>query len=202
MQIVDVRNLIYVACVLTVVGQLALGPGAIAAPAGGADVPPGALARATIALEGQTGGKVLEIRLADEKGAPNFEAVVKQRDHLVYMRIASPHSEVTEISVSELPHWMTDYRLEAYMRSIEKAKVALADAVVQAEERSGAPAIGAGLARPIDGSNGVLAYYVETSKSGKRLLSAIDAQSGAFVSNPESLYEPHTPVKLARRFAP
>jgi hypothetical protein len=31
---------------------------------------------------------------------------------------------------------------------------------------------------------------------------AIDATTGAFIANPEELYEPHTPVDLARRIAP
>jgi uncharacterized membrane protein YkoI len=202
MRIFNVMKAIPVACVLTVIGQLALSPAAVAARAGGADVPPRALANATMALEQQTGGKVLEIRLADEKGAPNFEAAVKQNDAIVYMRIATPSNDVTEINISELPQWMTDYKLTAYMRSIDKAKVPLPDAIVQAEEHSAAPAIGAGLARPLDGTNAVLAYYVETIKGDKRVLSAIDAQTGAFISDPKSLYEPHTPVKLPRRLAP
>ena len=202
MKIFNVMKAITIMCVLAVIGQLALSPTAIAARAGGVDVPPRALAHATMALEQQTGGKVLEIRLADEKGAPNFEAAVKQKDAIVYMRIASPSDDITEISISELPQWMTDYKLEAYMRSIDKAKVPLADAIVHAEEQAAAPAIGAGLARPLDGTNAVLAYYVELNKGEKRLLSAVDAQTGVSIENPESLYQPHTPVKLARRFAP
>lgn len=202
MRMSNVVKAIAAACVLAVLSPLALSPAAVAARASGADVPPRALAHATMALEKQTGGKVLEIRLADEKGAPNFEAAVKQNDAVVYMRIASPSNEVTEIAISELPQWMTDYKLQAYMRSIDKAKVPLSDAIVQVEEHFAAPAIGAGLARPLNGTNAVLAYYVETTKGDKRVLSAIDAQTGAFIANPESLYEPHTPVKLARRLAP
>jgi hypothetical protein len=31
---------------------------------------------------------------------------------------------------------------------------------------------------------------------------AVDAMTGAFIANPDELYEPHTPVDLARRLAP
>jgi osmotically-inducible protein OsmY len=117
------------------------------------------------------------------------------------MRVASVGDTVTEIKVGDLPAWLVDYHLEVYMRSIDKAEVPLTDAILRAEERASAPAIGAGLAKPLSGSNAVLAYYVETMASGKRRVLAIDAKNGTFISNPESLYEPHTPVKLARRLA-
>src|SRR5882757_1323487 len=50
-------------------------------------LPMGALAHAAMALEQQTGGKVLEIRLMDAKGEPAFEAAVAQGDSIVYLRI-------------------------------------------------------------------------------------------------------------------
>jgi hypothetical protein len=67
-----------------------------------------------------------------------------------------------------------------------------------AEERASAPAIGAGLAKPLSGTNAVLAYWVETIKDRDRERLAVDARSGAFIANPEALYVPYTPVKLAR----
>jgi uncharacterized membrane protein YkoI len=188
--------------VLAIVGQLALLPCAMARTTGPAPVvPQGALAHAAMAVETDTGGKVLEIRLVDETGAPAFEAAISKGDALLYMRVGSVDETVTEIKVSNLPAWLVNYHLEAYMRSIDKAAVPLVNAIMRAEERASAPAIGAGLAKPLSGTNAVLAYYVETMASGKRQLFAIDAKSGAFISNPESLYEPHTPVKLARRLA-
>ena len=41
-------------------------------------VPMGALAHAARALEQDTNGKILEIRLTDEAGAPAFEAAIAQ----------------------------------------------------------------------------------------------------------------------------
>lgn len=187
-----------VGCVLTLLSELMLNSGAAARDAEPL-VMPRALAHAAMEMEESTGGKVLEIRLADEKGTPVFEAAIKKDDGIVYMRIESVSDDVTEIEVADLPAWLLNYHLEAYMRSIDKAKVPLTDAIVKAEEYASAPAIGAGLAKPLSGTNAVLAYYVETIKGNRRQLTAVDAQTGAFVANPDSLYEPRTPVKLARR---
>ena len=161
----------------------------------------GALAHATMAVEENVGGKALEIRLVDETGEPVFESAVKQEDHIVYMRI-EPHDLVTEIEVSDLPPWLGNYKLDAYMRSIERAKVPLTKAIMDAEQRAKAPAIGAGIMKPLSGTNAVLAYYIEAMKGKKRELLAVDAQTGLPIANPDALYEPHTPVKLARRLAP
>jgi uncharacterized membrane protein YkoI len=150
------------------------------------------------ALERATGGKVLEIRLVDEKGEERFESVVAKDDQLIYMGVNLVTDNVTEISVKQLPEWMLNWRLTAYMKSIEKAKVPLAEAVARAEEATGAPAIGAGLAKPLSGTNSVLAYNVEVLKNGKRGRVAIDASNGARIANPEALYEPWTPVRLLR----
>ena len=185
---------------LAVLSQLAPGTSASAR-----DVEPvvemGALAHAAGALEDSTGGKVLEIRLADETGVAAFEAAVSKGDAVVYLRIAAVSDDVTEIKVSELPPWLLNYKLEAYMRSIEKAQVPLGDAIMKAEVHAAAPAIGAGLAKPLSGTTAVLAYFVETINGGKRELLAVDARSGVFIANPDALYEPYTPVKLARRLA-
>ncbi len=164
-------------------------------------VPLGALAHAAATTEAITGGKVLEVRLADEAGAPAFEAAVSKGDGVVYLHIAAPDDHVTEIDVKDLPAWLLDYHLEAYMRSIEKAQVPLAVAIMKAEARASAPAIGAGLAKPLGATNAVLAYYIETIGAGKRQTFAIDAKTGAFIENPDELFEPHTPVKLVKRLA-
>ncbi|MEA3176524.1 MAG: hypothetical protein QOI59_47 [Gammaproteobacteria bacterium] len=165
-------------------------------------VPMGALAHAAKALEQDTNGKILEIRLTDEAGAPAFEAAIAKDDALVYMRIESLSDNVTEIKVRDLPPWLLNYHLEAYMRSIVKAVVPLEQAIVKAEARAHAPAIDAGVAKPLSGTNAVLAYFVETTKGKSRGQFAVDAMTGAFIANPDELYEPHTPVDLARRLAP
>lgn len=165
-------------------------------------VPMGALAHAARALEQNTNGKILEIRLTDEAGAPAFEAAIAKDDAVIYMRIESVGDNVTEIKVRDLPPWLLNYHLEAYMRSIAKAVVPLERAIVKAESRAHAPAIDAGVAKPLSGTNSVLAYFVETAEAKARAQFAVDATTGAFFSNPDELYEPHTPIALSRRLAP
>jgi hypothetical protein len=163
-------------------------------------VPMGALAHATQELERATQGRVLEIRLMDERGEPKFEAAVAREDAVVYMRIASVADEATEIAVSELPPWLTSYKMQNYMKLIARAKVPLAEAIRRVEAADKAPAVGGGVAKPLGAA--AFAYYVETMKGAKRKLNAVDGATGALIANPEAVYEHWTPVKLLRRMAP
>jgi uncharacterized membrane protein YkoI len=189
------------ATVLAILSLLALSPSSAARDAGPV-VPMGALAHAVGAIEGDIGGKVLEIRLENVAGPPGFEAALAKGDGVLYMHVGSVSDDVTQIEVRNLPPWLLDYHLEAYMRSIDKAEVPLTSAILRAEERSGGAAIGAGLAKPLGGTNAVLAYFVETIQDHRRESLAVDARTGAFIENPQSLYEARTPVDLARRLAP
>jgi uncharacterized membrane protein YkoI len=157
------------------------------------------LSHAVQALESKTGGKVLEVRLSDEPGDPAFDAVIVKGDDLLYMHIAAPSDAVTSIEIKQLPEWMVGRELTAYMKSIQQARVPLARAISIAERSANSPAIGAGLAAPLSGTNAVLAYNVEMMKAGKRERIAIDAISGAPIANPDGLYASWTPVKLVRR---
>ena len=168
----------------------------------GTVVPIGALAHAADAFQEETGGKVLEIRLADTAGAADFEAAVLKNGGVLYMRIASPDEHVTEIDVKNLPPWLLNYHLEAYARSAVRAQVPIREAIAKAEKRNDAPAIDAGIAKPLGGDNAVLAYFVETLNGSRREDLAVDATTGVFIENPQSLFETHTPVELARRLAP
>jgi hypothetical protein len=165
-------------------------------------VPIGALAHAADVFQEDTGGKVLEIRLSDTAGAPDFEAALLKNGGVLYMRIASPDAHVTEIDVKSLPPWLLNYHLEAYSRSAERAQVPIQVAIAKAEKRNDAPAIDAGIAKPLGGDNAVLAYFVETLNGSRREDLAVDATTGVFIENPQSLFETHTPVELARRLAP
>jgi uncharacterized membrane protein YkoI len=163
-----------------------------------ADMSGPSLAKAVDALEAATGGKVLEIRFVDEKGHERFESVVAKPDGVIYMAVNPVSEDVTEIAIKKLPAWMLNWKLTEYVKSIEKANLPLSKVVAQAEAQAKAPAIGAGLARPLSGANQVLAYNVELLKDGKRERIAIDATSGAKIANPDELYVPWTPVKLVR----
>jgi hypothetical protein len=109
--------------------------------------------------------------------------------------------QVTQIDVSDLPPWLIDFHLEAYGRTASKTRVPLDEAIVSAEARALAPAVDAGIAKPIEGTNAVPAYFVQTAKGGRQHLLAVDAQTGAFIANPDELYAAHKPVDLARRLA-
>jgi hypothetical protein len=163
-----------------------------------AEMTAASLAKAVDALEAATGGKVLEIRSVDEKGHERFESVVAKPDQIIYMAVDPVTESVTKIAIKELPAWMLNWKLTEYVSSIEKATVPLAKAITNAEAMAGAPAIGAGLAKPLSGTNQVLAYYIELLKGGKPRLIAIDATSAAKIANPEVLYESWTPVRLVR----
>jgi hypothetical protein len=163
-----------------------------------ADMTAASLSKAVDALEAATGGKVLEIRSMDEEGHERFESVVAKPDQVIYMAVDPVTENVTKIAIKELPAWMLNWKLTEYVSSIEKATVPLAKAITNAEAMAGAPAIGAGLAKPLSGTNQVLAYYIELLKGGKPRLIAIDATSAAKIANPEVLYESWTPVRLVR----
>jgi hypothetical protein len=150
-------------------------------------------------LEHGTGGKVLEIRLSDEPGEISFDAVIAKGEDLLDLHIAGVNDTVTSIDIAQLPEWMVGRKLTEYMRSIYKAKLPLADAIGMAERKAKEPAVGAGLAKPLSGSNAVLAYNVEVMKGQKRERIALDAITGAPIANPDQLYEEWSPVKLAQR---
>jgi uncharacterized membrane protein YkoI len=157
------------------------------------------LSHAVQVLERKVDGKVLEVRLSDERGDPSFDAVIVKGDDLLYMHITALGDDVTSIEIKQLPDWMVGRELTAYMKSILQARVPLTRAIAIAERAANKPAIGAGLAAPLSGTNAVLAYNVEVMKAGKRERIAIDAVSGAPIADPQGLYAAWTPVKLVRR---
>ena len=184
--------------IFLMVVAIALAAGIGPALTDAADMIAASLSKAVDSLEAATGGKVLEIRFVDEKGHERFESVVAKPDQVIYMAVDPVTENVTKIAIKELPAWMLNWKLTEYVSSIEKATVPLAKAITKAEAMGGAPAIGAGLAKPLSGANQVLAYNIELLKGGKRQLIAINATSGAKIANPEALYESWTPVRLAR----
>src|ERR1700721_2607788 len=100
---------------------ITLAAGLVSRQTGAADIPGTAFPKAVSALEGSTGGKVLEIRFVDEKGRERFESVVAQPNEVIYLAVNPVTDDVTKIAVKELPTWMLNWKLTAYVRSIEKA---------------------------------------------------------------------------------
>ena len=145
--------------VFLMVVAIALAAGIGPALTDAADMTAAPLSKAVDALEAATGGKVLEIRFVDEKGHERFESVVAKPDQVIYMAVDPVTENVTKIAIKELPAWMLNWKLTEYVSSIEKATVPLAKAITKAEAMAGAPAIGAGLAKPLSGANQVRVSY-------------------------------------------
>jgi uncharacterized membrane protein YkoI len=155
------------------------------------------LVDAITAIERATGGRVLEIQFAVRNGTVGYDAVVAKGDEISGMTIAAaPNAKVVVITETDIPEWIAGWRLRADKRSIEKAKLSLAQAVAMAQKMAGGPAVAAGLAKPLSGSNAVLAYNVQVLKGREPMLVAIDAQSGSRIANPDALYDPWDPMRL------
>lgn len=156
------------------------------------------LTDAIAAVEDAIGGKILEIRFLKGIGK-GYEAVVAKKHELINVRENPLTKHVTVITVEETPAWMLDWKLRADIRSIEKAKVPLAEAVKTAEAIAHAPAIDAGLAKPLTPDNAVLAYNIEVAKNGKPERVVIDATTNSVIANPDGLLDPWTPEKLVEK---
>lgn len=158
----------------------------------------GTLAHATEATERITRGQVLEIRQLGVADGPAFAAAVSLSDTVLYLRIVPVMGLVTELDDSERPLWLMNYGMQAPVRGIARGEVSLVEAILKAEQDAHAPAIAAGVAKPLRGGT-VFAYYVETAHDRARQLLAMDAQTGAVVANPDAALEPWYRVSLRRR---
>jgi hypothetical protein len=152
------------------------------------------LTDAIAAIEQASGGKVLEIRFNYRPGVVGYDAVVAKNAVISHVHIAAaPPHKVVAIAETDRPAWMVNWILKADMRSIQQAKLPLTDAVAKAEQIAGAPAVDAGLAKPLTGDNAVLAYNVEVIKDGKPRRIVIDAMTGDSIANPDSLLDTWSP---------
>ena len=148
---------------------------------------------AVVAAEKFSGGRVLEIRFRTHHGVPGFDAVVAKNRAFSHLRIDIPSNRVAVIAETEIPAWMASWVLKADARSLEKARLHLADAVLKAEEIADAPAVDAGIAKPLTGDNAVLAYDVEVIRNNRPERVVIDAVTGLKIADPDQLLEGWTP---------
>src|SRR5258708_39069622 len=112
------RNRITLVAVLVGVIVLtgALAPNPLARAADTAPVVPmGALAHAARTLGQSTNGKILEIRLTDEAGAPAVEAPICKEGAPIFMRIESRRENVPEVKMKNLPPWLLNYYLDGHI---------------------------------------------------------------------------------------
>ena len=151
------------------------------------------LPRAIAAAETFSGGRVLEIRFGAHNGVPAFDAVIAKGQAFSHLRIAIPSNVTTVIAETDLPAWMADWVLKADARSLEKAKLHLVDGVLKAEDIAAAPAVDAGIAAPLTGSNAVLAYNVQVIKDNRPERVVIDAVTGLKIADPQPLLNTWTP---------
>jgi hypothetical protein len=158
------------------------------------------LTDAIAVVEHATNGKILEIRFLHGPGK-GYEAVVAKKDAIINVRENPLTSDVTVIEAEAVPVWMADWKLRQDVKSIEKAKVPLADGVRTAENSARAPAIDAGIAKPLSADNAVLAYNVEVDKNGKPVRVVVDATTGQIIADPEPLLVSWTPEELFEKTA-
>jgi hypothetical protein len=177
-----------------------LGPGRIASAASSqaqnpwANVTDTGLTDAIAAIEETTGGKVLEIRFHNDPVAVDYDAVVGKGPVISHVHIAAaPEHKVAVIAETNVPVWMVNWVLRADMASIQKAKLSLTEAVRKAQQMTAAPAVDAGIAKPLTADNAVLAYNIEVVKNGKPQRVVIDAQTGDRIANPDALLDTWSP---------
>ncbi|MDB5418001.1 MAG: hypothetical protein JWP50_1420 [Phenylobacterium sp.] len=151
---------------------------------------------AIAAVEAFGGGRVLEIRFGVPHGVPGFDAVVAKAGAFGRVRIDLPSNRATVIADTEVPAWMASWVLKADASSLSKAKLRLADAVLMAEKMTGAPAVDAGIAKPLSGGNAVLAYDVEVIRGGRPERVVIDAVTSQRIADPQPLLEGWTPEQV------
>ena len=152
------------------------------------------------ATETASGGRVLEIRFRTWEGAVGFTAVVANRDDTVsHVSVAIPELKVVVIAAADIPDWMAPWQVRADKRSIWKAKIPLADAVVMAQQMTGGVPVDAGLAKPLTADNAVLAYNIEIVKDGRPQRVVIDAETGRKIANPDAILEAWKPEDALMR---
>ena len=150
---------------------------------------PGALPSAITAIEGASGGKVVEIRFNNVGGVPGYDVVVAKGSQISFQRFAKPSDGLITLTDKTEPAWMLKWRAREDVSLVSAAKVSLADAVRTAEaQRGGAPAIAAGMAKSATGANtDVKAYNVAILKDGVQHRVAIDSATGEVIANPRML---------------
>jgi uncharacterized membrane protein YkoI len=138
------------------------------------------------AVQQSTGGKVVEIRFAQQNGKPGYHTVVAQNGQVQFGRIEPPSKNVTELTTR--PDWMLKWGQKTDVQLATKAKVSLSQAVHTAESQIGAPALAAGMARSAsDPNSDVHAYNVLLDNNGSIERVAVDSATGEMISDPGQL---------------
>jgi len=156
-----------------------------AAAVQGLNLQSGSLPRAIAIIETKTGGKVMDIQVANNGGQPVYDAVVVKPGKVGTARISGRTGATiqdADFSASSL-----NWHDRADVKSFAKATVPLATAIKTVEQNAGATAVNAGLAKPLSAGNSVLAYNIEVVKDGRANRVAIDANTGEVIADPGAL---------------
>ncbi len=145
------------------------------------------LPHAIATIEAKTGGKVMDIRFEADGGQPIYDAVVVTPDKTGIARIYVRTGAVTGIRDDEFSMQSLKWEKTRDVTSFDKATLPLSTAIETVEQAAGAPAINAGLAKPLTPDNDVLAYNVEIAKNGEVERVAVDASTGEIIADPGAL---------------
>jgi hypothetical protein len=140
-------------------------------------------------IESQNGIRVAAIAYNNVGGTPGYGLILTQGSKVRFVRLASPSSDVVEITQGSLQSWMLNWQNQRRVDVVQDAKVSLADAIRTAEaSQRGAPAVVAGIARSASNRNSkVHAYMVGILINGTLQPVAVDSETGSLIANPSAL---------------
>jgi uncharacterized membrane protein YkoI len=150
----------------------------------------GALPDAVAAIEKLSGGRVAEIRFDNIGGAPGYDVVLVQGDHVRFQRFSRPGDRLVAFTQTSTPKWMLGWQNQRNATLVKNARVPLSDAIRTAEAsvRGGAPAVAAGISHGASSpTTRIHAYNVALLRNGSQQRVAVNSDSGAIITNPGAL---------------
>lgn len=145
----------------------------------------GSLNRAIAAVEGLTGGHVVEIHFDTSNGAGLYDAIVAHDGALDHALVNLKTRQVAMVDQARNPVRTFDFREKAAVELIVRSsKVGLTSAVADAEQASRGVAIAARTTRSQDGY--MVAHDVETVRGDMVRPVLVDAKTGLVIGDPQA----------------
>ena len=132
---------------------------------------------AVTATEKSTGGKVMEIKLDEEKGAPIFEAAVLSGGKVKHYKIDAATSTGMPVESKSLMDKI-DMEGKAEQDAIMQAKTSLNDAIAAVEKDTGGKAVQAS----VEVEDKKSEYHIEVVANGKEVKKKVDTASGKIIT--------------------
>jgi uncharacterized membrane protein YkoI len=147
------------------------------------------LPKVVSAIEHVSGGRVAEIRFDNIGGAPGYDVVLVQGDHVRFQRYNQLGTHPVAFSEAKLPKWMLDWRAQRNAQLVSDATVPLPDAIRTAEaSMNNSPAVAAGISHgAASASTRVHAYNVAVLRNGTQQRVGVNSRTGRIISNPQTL---------------